>query len=143
MKILNLQQVKLIAGILTIIVGIPYVLGFYGPTETEVVYWGMLSMIMGGVMLGFAIEIKPLKILTKVTALVILLMQIPPIILWFTFYGKGISDGIPQSNFVAHWIFSVPHIIVGLLCLYLVIPVFSKQKNQHKEPPPVVYSSEK
>lgn len=54
------------------------------------------------------------------TALVVL--QIPPIILWFAFHGSVPSDWPSPGPFVAHWGYAIPHIvlaIIGILALYV------------------------
>ena len=49
------------------------------------------------------------------------LLQVFPILLWLSFHGSGLSDGTPPSIFVAHWLYSIPHLavfLVSLMALY-------------------------
>lgn len=112
-----------------IILGFVYVFRAFGPTEAEVVLWGRVS-----VGLGIALGILALTVGAKRTKLcqfilglgyaVLVLLQIPPTILWFAFHGSGISDGTPFSPFVAHWGYAIPHIIllaISVFTLYSIL----------------------
>ncbi|KGP76710.1 hypothetical protein JT05_03075 [Desulfosporosinus sp. Tol-M] len=106
---------KIIGAICSIIVSIPYIIHAYGPTEREVVIWGVFSLAWGIILLFLSISMYE-KIVTYIGFVIVGLIQIPPIILWFTFHGYGISDNTPSSSFIAHWGYGIPHIIIFLIC---------------------------
>jgi hypothetical protein len=105
---------------------LPYILHAFGPTEAEVVTWGEVSLYTGIVLVALSVGIgrSNKKILRGILApsyILLALLQVPPIFLWFTFHGMGISDGTPPSPFVAHWGYAIPHLallIDSLLVLY-------------------------
>jgi len=104
-----------------ILLGYSYVHEWYGVLESEVQYWGYFSEALGLLLLTSAWT--PLKeILTRVILSICLVIQIPPIILWFIFHGSEITDYTPafSDQFIAHWAFSMPHIILAALCVYLL-----------------------
>lgn len=84
---------------------------------------------MGVVLLFLAIGLGRSKsILAKVALafgyVILALLQVPPVVLWFAFHGSGISDGTPPSTFVAHWGYSVPHLVLlgaSLMVVYNVV----------------------
>lgn len=119
-------------GILAILTGFPYVLSLYGPTEVEVRKWGYV-MLIGGVL---TILISCIKETTKARGLKIFLVvfitfaQGPPIALWLAFHGSGISDGSPQTDFIAHWGFSIPHILIFILGVFAILSIKSMERIQ-------------
>ncbi|SEN56212.1 hypothetical protein SAMN05444955_11456 [Lihuaxuella thermophila] len=56
----------------------------------------------------------------------LLLAQLPPIALWMVFHGSGISDGTPPSDFVAHWAWALPHLLLAVTTLLSIRMVLSK-----------------
>ena len=112
-----------------IILGFVYIFRAFGPAEAEVVLWGQVS-----VGLGIALGILALTVGSRRTKLrqlilglgyaVLVVLQIPPTILWFAFHGSGISDGTPPSPFVAHWGYAIPHIILLAIGALTVVRVF-------------------
>ena len=60
------------------------------------------------------------KMVTYIGFFIVGLIQIPPIILWFIFYGHEISDGTPPSSFIAHWGYSMSHIFIFLICVAIL-----------------------
>ncbi|MCR4441202.1 MAG: hypothetical protein QHH10_04080 [Peptococcaceae bacterium] len=119
----TIKKWNIVTGILTIAVGLPYVLGLYGPTEAEVRTWGNMAIILGVGILFSSTNVFITKRVLGSLLLITTLIQIPPIVLWFVFHGYGISDGTPPSSFMAHWGFSFPHIFVVLAagwCLFLL-----------------------
>ena len=118
----------LFGGIGAILLGLPYIFHAFGPTEAEVVIWGRICLCMGVALLFSAIGLgRSKKRLAKVALafgyIVLALLQVPPVVLWFAFHGTGISDGAPPSTFVAHWAYSVPHLVLLGTSLIVVCDV--------------------
>ncbi|WP_432666733.1 hypothetical protein R9X47_10270 [Wukongibacter baidiensis] len=121
----KLRKMYIAISTLTIIVGLMYVNGIYGPTESEVVFWGFISIIIGIII---AVIGNKSILLNCMLYSVNIAMQVLPISLWFTFHGRGISDGTPPSNFIAHWIFSLPHILILALCsIAILYSIYNKE----------------
>ena len=125
---------SLIPAIGSIFVGLPYLLSFYGPTEREVGLWGMNSLGAGLVMALLIVALNDYdnlvaKLILFVGYLGIALLQVIPILLWWEFHGRGISDGTPPSNFAAHWAFSLPHLVLLLTSVVVGIMVWWKGKS--------------
>ncbi|NLG50775.1 MAG: hypothetical protein GX552_11750 [Chloroflexi bacterium] len=96
------------------LIGLPYLLHAFGPTEAEVAQWGLLALVGGLALAGlsFALtdeRLAALKLLAAAGYGFLVLMQVLPVILWPLFHGSGISDGSPPSDFVAHWAYALPH----------------------------------
>jgi hypothetical protein len=106
-----------------------YVFGLYGPTESEVKSWGVIEVIIGVVMFGLTYlgtKFKTARIFHLLVLAVNILMQVLPVVLWFAFNGRGISDGTPVSEFVASWSYSLTHILIGLLsfvCMVFLVDI--------------------
>jgi len=130
-----LDKVKiliLILGIFSITWGMTYMFGMYGPTEREVSEWGLIEVIVGFLVVCTAFFItgqKLVEILLAVFLSINMLLQILPTLLWFIFNGTGISDGSPPSNFVASWIYGLPHIAIGVISLISIVLLFRRQKS--------------
>ena len=120
------MPMMLAGGIGAILLGLSYIFYAFGPTEAEVVTWGWISLYMGTclILLSFGIgrsKKRAAKVFLSLAYIGLALLQLVPLILWFTFHGSGISDGIPPSTFIAHWTYSIPHVallIVRLVVLY-------------------------
>lgn len=132
----------LLGGFGAILLGLPYIFHAFGPTEAQVVIWGWVSLCMGVVLIFLAIGLSRSKnILAKVALafgyLTLALLQVPPVVLWFAFHGSGISDGTPPSTFVAHWGYSVPHLVLLVASLMVVYHVVwaatSVKTSAHRE----------
>jgi hypothetical protein len=116
----------LIGGIGAILLGLPYIFHAFGSTEAEVVIWGRLSLYMGASLILLSLGIgrsnkKAAKVFLSLGYIGLALVQVVPILLWFAFHGSGISDGTPPSEFVAHWLYSLPHaalLVISLMVLY-------------------------
>ena len=112
-----------------ILLGLPDILHAFGPTEAEVVTWGEVSLYTGAILVVLSIGIgrsqkRPAKVVLAIGSVVLALLQVPPVFLWLAFHGAGISDGAPPSTFVAHWGYSIPHLvllIVSLMVLYNLV----------------------
>jgi hypothetical protein len=107
----------LLGGFGAILLGLPYIFHAFGPTEAQVVIWGWVSLCIGVVLLFLAVGLgRSKERLAKVALasgyIILALLQVPPVVLWFAFHGSGISDGTPPSTFVAHWGYSVPHLVL-------------------------------
>lgn len=91
-------------------------------SEAEVQIWGLVSITLGiiAIILDRSKNVF-IRILLSISTILILAMQPLPIYLWFEFHGIGIADASPGSNFIAHWVFSFPHIIVLILCAIAII----------------------
>jgi len=114
----NLPVLMLSGGIGSIIIGIPYVIRVFGPTEAEVAKWGFVSICFGFFLSTIAIVLiaKGLnRIFSRFLALcylILSLLQVPPIMAWFLLSGYGISDTPLPGDFIAHWGYSAPHIFL-------------------------------
>jgi hypothetical protein len=130
MMVRSSAKLEITVGILTILTGLLYLFRVFGPTESEVFTWGILAVILGGVIVLLRInKYKLTNFIKMVLAFFLVLIQIPAIILWFSFHGSGISDGTPQSNFVAHWIFAIPHMMIVLLGVVLIVSLFKRNTD--------------
>jgi len=114
------QKLKIqntVIGGLSIITGLIYLTYLYGPTEREVTLWGVVSIIFGLGVLGLLLikNFEYYRVISVALNIVLVCLQVLPIIMWFLFHGNGISDGTPQSDFVAHWVYSMPHIFLVIL----------------------------
>ena len=126
----------LFCGFGAILLGLPYILHAFGPTEAEVVTWGEVSLCNGAVLLFLPLGLgRSTKRLAKVAVafshVLLALLQVPPVVLWFAFHGSGISDGTPPSTFVAHWGYSIPHLVLlgaSLMVVYHVARAASPLK---------------
>jgi hypothetical protein len=115
----------LLGGFGAILLGLPYIFHPFGPTEAKVVTWGEVSLCMGVALLFLAAGLGCSKKRLAEVALAfgylsLALLQVPPVALWFTFHGSGISDGTPPSTCVAHWGYSVPHVVLLVASLMVV-----------------------
>ena len=123
--------VMLVGGVGAILLGLPYILHTFGPTEAEVVSWGKVSLYTGVVLalLSVGIGRSTKRIPRSILALGYLflaLLQALPIFLWFTFHGAGISDGTPPSSFVAHWGYAIPHLALLIVSLVVIASVLKR-----------------
>lgn len=126
-----LKNVKVALGILSILTGLIYMLRLYGPTESEVATWGLIAAFLGGMVVYLALNPgKNSDINLKAVVVFLSVIQIPPIYLWFIFTGSGISDGTPQSPFVAHWLYSLPHVLIVLVGLFILFSPINKEKYE-------------
>lgn len=125
----NSTKLEFALGASAIITGLLFVFRVFGPTETEVVIWGGLAVFLGSVIVLLSIiNYKLINFIKMVFAFFLVVIQIPAIILWFLFHGSAISDGTPQSNFVAHWTFALPHMMIALLSVLLIVNLYKINK---------------
>lgn len=104
------------------LLGLPYLLRAFGPTEAEVVAWGRVSLALGVSLLLLVAALgrcpaRAARALLAAGFALAVLLQVPPIVLWPLFHGTGISDGSPPSAFVAHWAYALPHLALLALSL--------------------------
>ncbi|WP_078545343.1 hypothetical protein [Litchfieldia alkalitelluris] len=125
----NKINLEITLGIISVITGAIYLIGVYGPTEAEIANWGFIATILGGCMIFFGINKGEITNLFKIILLgFLLLIQLPAIFLWFMFHGSNISDGTPPTQFIAHWIFATPHIMIVLIGVAIIVTTL-KQKT--------------
>jgi len=118
----------LIGAVGAVSLGLPYILGAFGPTEAEVQIWGAVSSGTGVVLVLLCLGMRRSdkwvpKVVLALGYIFLALLQVLPTYLWFMFHGYGISDGTPPSAFVAHWGYSIPHIalfMVSIAVLYFL-----------------------
>ena len=123
----NSAKLEILVGVLTIITGLLIVLGVFGPTESIVDTWGLVAVIIGGIVVYLGINKNKVSVIVEmVLVFLLVLIQVPAIFLWFTFNGSGISDGTPPSNFVAHWMFVTPHLIIALIGMMVMVSLFKR-----------------
>lgn len=130
----RLSALMFLVGAGSVLLGLPYLFHAFGPTEAEVAQWGLVSIYAGLVLwpLGLAMW-RDGGSLTRVVAVpvhcVVAFLQIPPAFLWFAFHGSGISDGTPPSDFVAHWAFALPHVVLlalsGVVVFWLLVDLIA------------------
>ncbi len=107
-------------GALSVAAGALYLFNVFGPSEREVAMWGLIESLAGMLVMLSPLLIRAMaKKVWPVQGLLVanLLMQILPAILWFQFDGRGISDGMPPSPFIASWAYALPHIVIALMCV--------------------------
>jgi len=136
----------LFCGIGAILLGLPYIFHAFGPTEAQVVIWGEVSLCIGMILLFLAIGLgRSTKRLAKVAVafghVLLALIQVPPVVLWFAFHGSGISDGTPPSTFVAHWGYSIPHLVL-LGASLMVVSYVARAASPLKISPAVSQASD-
>ena len=86
--------------------------------------WGKVSLYLGVALILVSVALgrkstRFAKVILGVGYFILALLQVPPILLWFAFHGSGIAGG--PSSFVAHWGYSIPHIMlltVSIIILY-------------------------
>lgn len=108
-----------------IILGFVYIFGAFGPIDIAVVWWGQVSVGLG-IALGILTLIGGAKrtrlpLILGLGYAVLVVLQIPPVILWFACHGSGIER---EGPFVAHWGYAIPHIILLAIGALTVVRVF-------------------
>ncbi|GAA0499708.1 hypothetical protein GCM10008986_28670 [Salinibacillus aidingensis] len=124
---INLAKLEILLGLLTILTGMLYLIGVFGPTESIVITWGFIELVVGGIVVFLGInKNKIADFVEMVIVFSLVLIQAPAIFLWFAFNGNGISDGTPPTTFVAHWIFATPHLVTTLLGIVVIGYLFKR-----------------
>jgi len=119
--------ILMVAGAIgAIILGSVYIFGAFGPIDIAVVWWGQVSVGLGIALGILALTVGPKG--TKSSQLVLglgyialVVLQIPPTILWFAFHGSGIER---EGPFVAHWGYAIPHIILLAISAFTLSCIF-------------------
>lgn len=103
--------------------GLTYILNLYGLTSDATpatVFWGKIAILTGIIALlavkGLKINFRLRKFILSIDLVVIVLLQLPPVFLWFLFNGTTVSDG--PGGPPGHWFWSVPHIIIAFAATY-------------------------
>jgi len=109
-----------LSGVGAVMLGMPYMLRLFGPTEVEVAKWGRLCVATGLFQFGVGVSLNLLnpsarRSLVGLGGVLIAVLQVLPIALWFVFSGSPIADGTPHAAFVAHWAYCLPHVGLGAL----------------------------
>jgi len=130
--ILKRMSFLLIGAIGAILLGLPYILGAFGPTEAEVAKWGIVSLCTGVVLVLLSVGIRRsdnriFKVILALGYIFLALLQVLPFLLWFRFHGCGISDGTPPSAFVAHWGYSIPHLALFIVSVVVLYHLFQSE----------------
>jgi hypothetical protein len=113
--------------VLSILLGILYAFRAFGPTEAEVVLWGQFCLLGGllALIVGVPKFRFPSLLIPEVIGFgVLAASQLLPIVMWFSFHGRPISDGIPPSSFQAHWAWAIPHILLLLAAAACAVTVW-------------------
>jgi len=110
----------LVTALGAVLLGLPYLLRAFGPTEAEVVSWGRVTLLTGVTLAVLALLLwrsrrKLAQLILSLGYGWLALLQVLPIALWILFHGSGISDGSQPSAFVAHWAYALPHLALFLL----------------------------
>jgi len=121
-----------ISAFLAVIIGLTYILNLYGLTNDASptsAFWGWMAVVYGAIAI---LTMKPIeryirlrKIVLSIDLLSLVLLQLPPVFLWFLFSGKVVSDS--HEGPVGHWIWSVPHIILALVAAYSLYHLFLRE----------------
>lgn len=120
-------------GILSTVLGLIYILNLPRLTSdatSTTVFWGWLAMIVGIIAMALAPgkRAKGLKkIFLCINLGIMILLQFPPMLLWFVFNGEVISDG-PVGP-VGHWFWAVPHIVLTVVAVYSLFYSFLYRDN--------------
>ncbi|MDH7576981.1 MAG: hypothetical protein QHH75_03960 [Bacillota bacterium] len=130
MRDLKLIYLMFFIGVGSVVLGLPYALKIFGPTEAVVALWGRTSVFIGILLIisSFAlrpVKTKAIKFLLALEFSILALLQVFPIFFWIVMYGQGITD-LPYQpgDFIAHWGYSIPHLIIfvnAVLVIYLLL----------------------
>jgi heme/copper-type cytochrome/quinol oxidase subunit 4 len=125
----NYIKLEITMGALTVLTGLLYVLRVFGQIESEVVFWGIVAVMLGSAVTFLAINRRENAKLVKIILMFLLaLIQLPPILLWFSFNGNSIFDGTASSDFLAHWLFATPHIVIAIIGTIIAITLLKQRK---------------
>ncbi|MEW6173728.1 MAG: hypothetical protein AB1510_11815 [Bacillota bacterium] len=123
------------SGVLSMAVGLIYILnlpGLTGDATPTTVPWGYFAVSLGivvllWIVLGVNLNQKLCKLFVSINLGVVALLQLPAILAWLLFHGRVISDG-PVGP-VGHWLWSVPHIFLGVVSMYSIFILLCKEKR--------------
>lgn len=118
----NSRYTSALISIFSIIVGMTYIIELYGETEAMIGNWGLRSVSIG--ILLFAITNVEYNNISRIILIFIivfiLMLQVPPISLWFVF---GVPEFLLTSNVIAHWSFTLPHMMIFILCIINILQI--------------------
>jgi len=128
----RLMSLMIGGGLGSVLISIPYLLYVFGPMEEVVGIWGRFSFYLGILLIGLSIIIGRLgtgtsKLILGVGFLIMTIIQIPPVFLWITFHGNGITDG--PSDFTANWMISIPHALLFIVGVYVLKGLLLQQTS--------------
>jgi hypothetical protein len=124
---MKLKTLLIITGLCSLVSGLSYLVGLYGPTEAEVKNWAMLAILAGAVSLWASrLDFKKTWMIAcgAVGYLILALAQILPIYMWFT--APILSD--KQSTFVVSAWYSVRHFTVAILAVICLTKILDRLK---------------
>lgn len=129
MKIQKQNLLIIIASLLSILISVPYNFDKFGEATESIRSFGMVSLVLGVILLFLMLidlskknkSGKTTKNSLGVILLILAIIQIGPSILWFLFNNTPLTDGTPQSGFMAHWYYAIPHIIILILAIMSLI----------------------
>ena len=119
---MKLKTLLIITGLCSLVSGLSYLIGLYGPTEAEVKDWAVLAVLAGLISLAASrLDFKKTWMVAGGVAgfLLLALAQILPIYMWFT--SPMLSD--KQSTFTVSAWYSVPHFTVAILAIILIVKI--------------------
>jgi len=129
MKGTKLIYFMVLGGAGSVLLGLPYILEVFGPTESIVALWGQVSVFIGVLLVISALTLRSVDVrinrfILALEFFILALLQIPPTFLWIELRGHGISDLPYPDQFIAHWGYSIPHMILFLDAILVVYGLF-------------------
>ncbi|MBM7854325.1 small-conductance mechanosensitive channel [Desulfohalotomaculum tongense] len=108
------------SGISSMVIGLPYILKIFSSVKTELTSWGIASVFIGFLLIASAVAVSHIntKIIRAVLALeysVLVLLQVPPVMLWLSENSTYIAVGTGSGQLAGHWAFSIPHLVLMLM----------------------------
>lgn len=111
------------------VIGLPYICRICGFGQGAAIKWGILSVIVGMLLLCSTVIMDNLQnntakglLLFEFSALS--LLQLVPIYYWFSAHGNALLVST-TSKLTAHWGFSIPHLILFTVGLVVVYHIFN------------------
>ena len=128
-EFLTKRNVIVIVGILSISLGLVYYLNLPQMTNDAIsttTLWGRVALLVG-LLTALSALSKRTGWVISTLLVVIVLLQIPPVALWFIFNGTIVGElGTPNAP-VGHWAWAVPHILLAVLSIKTI---FLGRRNQ-------------
>ncbi|MBO8167618.1 MAG: hypothetical protein H0Z35_00375 [Thermoanaerobacteraceae bacterium] len=126
-----LNNLVFFLGVLSTAVGLVYIFNLpklTGDATWATVPWGWLALFIGVITLWVTIGEKRKqgfwRIILSVDLGVMVLLQIPPVLLWFIFNEQVIGEPTTPSAPMGHWLWSVPHIALAIVSFYSLYLLF-------------------
>ncbi|GAB4578845.1 MAG: hypothetical protein Fur0022_15820 [Anaerolineales bacterium] len=116
----------------TIAIGLAYTVYLFGPQEAEVAQWGRVVIILGIALLILSwILGKTPSLLSKLVLGLgffgAAVLQVPAVVLWLTY--RRASDGTPPDSLAVVGLVATPHLILFVLCAFIVLRVFKNEPS--------------